>query len=114
MDRAGVIALDGAGTTVTPGGLVENGRENRYDRYKTYYNFDMENLDPLGEGKYIVICIPTDFGGVGKFQFNSMVNNFVLVNTIAEFLDEQGLTYGMNVFMSYNRYYGYVDELITI
>lgn len=113
LDAAAVYALDGAGTTETPGGAVETGREERMDRYKTFYNFDMENLAPLGEGKYIVICFPVTFGGSGRFEFNGLINNFALINTIIGFEDNVGRVYDLNVFMSYNKYNGYIDELIT-
>lgn len=110
LNDAAVIALTGAGTTTTPGGSVENGRELRYDRFKTFYNFDM----PAQTGKYVTVCIPSEFGGDGKFRYFGLTNQFVLINTIVGFTDHDGASYDMNVYMSYNKINAVISELITV
>lgn len=100
-----ILALDGCN--------VAPGYELRQDRFKTLSNYDVNQTAPLGEGKYVVFCIPLEFGGDGRFETSTFIYNFQLLTTINDFTDVNGTVYPMQVYVSYTKFHGIIDGNIT-
>ena len=108
LTKEAVLALNGAG--------VGTGRELRYDRFATLGSvsvpFNLPNVSPIGVAKYLVICIPVAFGFNGIVLVNNgLTYNFEEINTVVDFIDELGVSYPMQVFMSYDKFNGIVTSL---
>ncbi|MBN2617178.1 MAG: hypothetical protein JXR64_02560 [Spirochaetales bacterium] len=102
-----VLALDGCN--------MPPGYELRQDRYKKLTDYDVNQTAPIGEGKYIVFCIPLEFGGNGRFQTSTFVYNFELLTVIEDFIDANGKVYPMQVYVSFTKFHGIIDgDLIPL
>lgn len=104
----GTTAKDGVTDLITDADILAlAGSELRENRVKSFTNFG-------GESKWIILVIPAPFGAA-SFKVNGLANTaFTLVRSNSDFVNVQGATVKVDVYVSDNIYNSPLDSFDII